>query len=174
MTIFRGGRDANRSVSCDLQCCLPCASIGANYKSCGSCAGTTSKSFGGETTVTGCLKGHTDGFDLIEKDGTMRLLMSPSDKLKPYVYHWVKLGVTATIDAMLAPAVMKALLTNCGFSRSRKCCLTKVRVSASHPLRSHCALRTRAHTGSLVDDEGPTLGWTRLLFYSGGAVSADA
>ena len=46
----------------------------------------------GETTVTGCLKGHTDGFYLIEKDGTMRLLMSPNDNLKPYVYHWVQLG----------------------------------------------------------------------------------
>ena len=36
----------------------------------------------GETTVTGCLKGHTDGFYLIEKDGTMRLLMSPNEQPK--------------------------------------------------------------------------------------------
>ena len=46
----------------------------------------------GETTVTGCLKGHTDGCYLIEKDGTMRLLMSSNDNLKPHVYHWVQLG----------------------------------------------------------------------------------
>ena len=46
----------------------------------------------GETTVTGCRKGHTDGSYLIEEDGTMRLLMSPNDNLKRYVYHWVQLG----------------------------------------------------------------------------------
>ena len=46
----------------------------------------------GETTVAGCLKAHTDGFYLIEKDGTMHLLMNPSDNLKPYLYRWVQLG----------------------------------------------------------------------------------
>ena len=45
-----------------------------------------------ETTVTGCLKGQTDGFHVIEKYGTMGSLMSPSQNLKPYVYHWVQLG----------------------------------------------------------------------------------
>jgi hypothetical protein len=46
----------------------------------------------GETMVSGCLKGSTDGFYLIERDGTMRLLMSSNDSLKPYVDHWVQLG----------------------------------------------------------------------------------
>jgi hypothetical protein len=32
----------------------------------------------GETTVTGCLQGKTDGYYLTEKDGTMRLLMGPT------------------------------------------------------------------------------------------------
>jgi len=71
---------------------LPSASIGANYKSCGSSDGTTSKSLGRGNDGYRLPEGHTDGFDLIEKDGTMHLLMGPSDKLKPFVYHWVQLG----------------------------------------------------------------------------------
>ena len=46
----------------------------------------------GETTVTGCLQGKTDGYYLTQKDGTMRLLMGSNDKLRSYVGHWVELG----------------------------------------------------------------------------------
>jgi len=46
----------------------------------------------GETTVTGCLRGRTDEFYLVEKDGTTRLLMGPNEKLNSYVGHWVELG----------------------------------------------------------------------------------
>jgi|SRR5208283_1715863 len=46
----------------------------------------------GETTVTGCLQGKTDGYYLTEKDGTMRLLMGPNEELRQHVDHWVQLG----------------------------------------------------------------------------------
>jgi hypothetical protein len=46
----------------------------------------------GESTVTGCLKGSTDQYYLVQKDGTMRLLMGPNDELRQYVGHWVELA----------------------------------------------------------------------------------
>ena len=75
----------------DLPCALPCAGIGANYKSCGSSDATTRKSLGRGNH--GCrLVGAHRWVLSHRKDGTMRLLMSPSDNLKPFVYHWVQLG----------------------------------------------------------------------------------
>ena len=56
----------------------------------------------GETTLTGCLKGHPDGYYLMEKDGTMRLLMSPSDKLKPYSTKRAQTG--SSVEARVRPS----------------------------------------------------------------------
>jgi len=42
--------------------------------------------------VTGCLKGSTDGYYLVEKDGTMRLLMDHNQDPCPYVGDWAKVG----------------------------------------------------------------------------------
>jgi hypothetical protein len=44
-----------------------------------------------ESTVTGCVKGSADQYDLVQKDGTTRLLMGPNDELNRYVGHWAEL-----------------------------------------------------------------------------------
>jgi hypothetical protein len=46
----------------------------------------------GETMVTGCLKGSTEGYYLIEKNGTVRLLMDYNQDLWAYAGDWVKVG----------------------------------------------------------------------------------
>ncbi len=42
--------------------------------------------------VTGCLEGRTDGYYLIEKEGTMRRLIDHNPELRAYAGHWVKVG----------------------------------------------------------------------------------
>jgi hypothetical protein len=46
----------------------------------------------GESTITGCIKGSTDQFYLVEQDGTTHLLMGRNRTLRPYLDHWVELG----------------------------------------------------------------------------------
>ena len=72
---------------------LCCALASAQTTNTGGAPAVVQKaSLSGETTVTGCLQGKTDGYYLTEKDGTMRLLMGPDDELNSYVGHWVQLG----------------------------------------------------------------------------------
>jgi hypothetical protein len=79
----------------------------------------------GPTTITGCLKGKTELFYLVEKDGTTRLLRGPDERLMSDVGYWVELGGTAMCVATRAPAAMKGLPTGCGSSRSRRSWLTR-------------------------------------------------
>ncbi|HZD31866.1 MAG TPA: hypothetical protein VE779_09420 [Candidatus Angelobacter sp.] len=46
----------------------------------------------GQTNIMGCVHGKADGYYLLEKDGTMRLLMGSNDELQKLVGHWVELG----------------------------------------------------------------------------------
>ena len=46
----------------------------------------------GESTVTGRLRGSTDHYYLMQKDGTERLLMGHNKELGSYVGHWVELA----------------------------------------------------------------------------------
>jgi len=47
---------------------------------------------GGDTTLTGCVKGSNDEFYLITKDGTLHMLIGRNRDLRPYVGRWVELG----------------------------------------------------------------------------------
>ena len=46
----------------------------------------------GQSSIMGCVHGSTDQYYLIEKDGTMRLLMGPNSQLQQLVGHSVVLG----------------------------------------------------------------------------------
>ena len=45
-----------------------------------------------ETTLTGCLEGKTNGYYLIEQNGTVHMLMGRNRDLRLYVDRWVELG----------------------------------------------------------------------------------
>jgi len=80
------------SVAAAVMVCLACASAqNSNPASLTTVAQTATLS-PGETTITGCVKGSTDGFYLMQQDGTMRLLMGRNRMLRPLVDHWVELG----------------------------------------------------------------------------------
>ena len=46
----------------------------------------------GQSAVTGCLKGSTNQFYLMEQNGTLHLLMGPNKELQAHVGYWVELG----------------------------------------------------------------------------------
>lgn len=57
--------------------------------------------------VTGCLKGSTDGYYLIEKDGTMRLLMDHNQDPCRYAVIGSRSAAAATYAAMRVAAARR-------------------------------------------------------------------
>ena len=84
---------AIRSHSCDRSGGLCCSGIGAASNPSPARASVQNVSLAaGQSAVTGCLKGSTNQFYLMEQNGTLHLLMGPNKELQAHVGYWVELG----------------------------------------------------------------------------------